>query len=144
MMEALERVTVVMALMRQLEQVMTQEILVLRGMRLDRLEEIVREKTVLCHAYEAELRALRREPELLASLDGEIRRELELATRTFQERAAGNLRALEAARTVVERVMRHIGRSLEAAPFKPRLYRHGRAGAAVSGEVIALAIDRQI
>jgi flagellar biosynthesis/type III secretory pathway chaperone len=143
-MEALERVTVVMALMRQLQQVMEQEILILRGMRLDRLEEVVAEKTTLCHAYEAELRALRREPELLANLDPAIRSELEHATRDFQTRAAANLRALDAARSVVERVMRHIGASLEAAPFKPRLYGNGPARASMRGEVIALAFDRQI
>jgi hypothetical protein len=144
MMEALERVTVVMALMRQLQQVMEQEILILRGMRLDRLEEIVAEKTTLCHAYEAELRALRREPELLAGLDPAMRAEMEHATRDFQARAAANLRALDAARSVVERVMRHIGASLEAAPFKPKLYRHGPARTSVRGQVIALAFDRQI
>jgi hypothetical protein len=134
-MEALERVTVVMALMRQLQQVMEQEILILRGMRLDRLEEVVAEKTTLCHAYEAEL---------LANLDPAIRSELEHATRDFQTRAAANLRALDAARSVVERVMRHIGASLEAAPFKPRLYGNGPARASMRGEVIALAFDRQI
>jgi flagellar biosynthesis/type III secretory pathway chaperone len=84
MMEALERVTVVMALMRQLQQVMEQEIFVLRGMRLDRLEEIVAEKAALGQAYEAELRALRREPEVLAMLDPAIRAELEHATRDFR------------------------------------------------------------
>lgn len=144
MMEALERVSVVMALMRQLQQVMEQEVLILRGMRLDRLEEIVAEKTRLCHAYEAELRGLRREPELLAALDPAIRAELEHATRDFQQHAAGNMRALDAARTVVERVMRHIGTSLEAAPFKPKLYRDGTAPTSPRGQVIALAFDRQV
>ncbi|WP_169728296.1 hypothetical protein [Geminicoccus roseus] len=144
MMEALERVTVVMALMRQLRQVMEQEILLLRGMRLERLEEVVAEKTMLCQAYEGELRALRREPELLAALDPSIRAELEHATRDFQALAAANLRALDAARSVVERVMRHIGASLEAAPFKPKLYRQGAPRPSMSGEVIALAFDRQV
>ncbi|WP_191059262.1 hypothetical protein [Geminicoccus harenae] len=143
-MEALERVSVVMMLMRQLEQVMEQEILILRAMRLDRLEEVVTEKTVLCQAYEAELRALRREPELLAGLDPALRAELEHATRDFQVRAGANLRALDAARAVVERVMRHIGTSLEAAPFKPKLYRHGPERTPMRGQVIALAFDRQI
>ena len=144
MMEALERVAVVMALMRQLQQVMEQEILILRGMRLDRLEEVVAEKTTLCHAYEAELRALRQEPELLACLDPAIRSELEHATRDFQAKAAGNLRSLDAARSVVERVMRHISSSLEAAPFKPKLYRQGPSRTATRGQVIALAFDRQV
>ena len=143
-MEALERVTVVMALMRQLQQVMEQEILILRSMRLDRLEEVVAEKVVLCQAYQGELRALRLEPELLASLDPTVRGELELATRDFQARAAANLRSLDAARSVVERVMRHIGDSLEAAPFKPKLYRHGPARTSTRGQVIALAFDRQV
>ncbi|HEX2525846.1 MAG TPA: hypothetical protein VHL31_06020 [Geminicoccus sp.] len=144
MMEALERVAVIMTLMRQLEQVMEQEIQILRGMRLDRLQDIVMEKTTLCHAYEAELRALRRQPELMALLDPEVRRSLEQATRIFQAKAADNLRSLEAARTVVERVMRHIGSSLEAGPAKPKLYPQQRTGNAMRGQVIALAFDRQI
>jgi flagellar biosynthesis/type III secretory pathway chaperone len=143
-MEALEQVTLVMALMRQLEQVMEQEILVLRSMRLDRLADIVLEKTTLCHAYELELRALRCRPELLASLDAEIRLALEQATREFQARSASNLRALEAARSVVERVMRHIGSSLDAGPLKPRHYHPQQSNTPMRGQVIALAFDRQI
>ena len=143
-MEALERVTVVMALMNQLEQTMEQEILTLRSMRLDRLGEIVAEKTQLCHSYEAELRHLQRQPELLGSLDHAIRLELEQATRTFQLRAGHNLRALQAARSVIERVMRHIGASLEAAPFKPKLYRLGPSTTSLPNQVIALAFDRQV
>ena len=143
-MEAFERIAVVMALMRQLEQVLEQEVLVLREMRLDRLKEIVTEKTRLGQAYESELRALRGEPELLASLDPVIRSELERAMRRFAGTAATNLRALEAARDVVERVMRHIGASLEAAPFRPRLYHDRNARKPVRGQVIALAINHQI
>lgn len=143
-MEAFERIAVVMALMRQLEQVLEQEVLVLREMRLDRLKEIVTEKTRLGQAYERELRALRGEPELLASLDPVIRGELERAMRAFAGTAAVNLRALEAARDVVERVMRHIGASLEAAPFRPRLYHDRNARKPVRGQVIALAINHQI
>lgn len=141
-MEPLERVAILLALMREIEAIMQQETLLLREMRLGRLEGLQGEKATLVEAYEIELRAFRRSPESVADLPDEARRTLEQATRAFQAAVRANARALLAGRTVVEGVVRRLGESLAAS----------RAGYASDdpaqepppGRVIAVAFDRRI
>ncbi len=151
-MDALERITVLMTLMRRLGQVMERESALLRGMRLDALEDLQQEKGVLAEAYEIELRRLRGEPELMSELDPAVREELTEAMRAFQDRLRANRLTLEAAREVVEKVIRHIGDDLakSRAPggYGGRDGRGGRSsgggGADTRGQVISLALDREI
>jgi hypothetical protein len=145
-MEPLERVAVLLTLMRELEGVMRQENALLREMRLGRLADLQAEKAALAEAYEIELRALRRAPEVMASLPAHARASLEQATREFQLTARSNVNALLAGRAVVEGIVRRIGDSL--ATVRPG--RGGYAGAvrpvadAGSARVIAVAFDRRI
>ena len=62
------RLTALMTLMRQLQDVMRTENGLLREMRLARLQDLQAEKAALAETYELELRRLRQAPELLASL----------------------------------------------------------------------------
>ena len=78
-MKPLEQVTVVMTLMRQLQDVIENETEILQMMKLDRLETLQEEKAALGEAYEIEMYNLRRNPEILGSLDIGIRRDLEHA-----------------------------------------------------------------
>jgi uncharacterized membrane protein YgcG len=152
-MDALEQVTVLMTLMRRLTQVMDHERTILRGMRLDALREAQHEKGLLAEAYEIELRRLRGRPELVQELDPAIRAELFEAMRAFQERLRVNRIALEAAREVVEKVVRTIGDSLREANGV-RGYtsggggtRGGGAGGGDSsgrGQVVSLALNREV
>lgn len=145
-MEPLERVAVLLTLMRELESVMRQENALLREMRLARMAELQSEKAALAEAYEIELRALRSAPEVVASLPDSVRLGLEHATRSFQTTVRNNVNALQAGRAVVEGIVRHIGESL--ATVRPS--RAGYPGvprpAADPGpnRVIAVAFDRRI
>jgi hypothetical protein len=152
-MDALEQVTVLMTLMRRLTQVMDHERTILRGMRLDALREAQHEKGLLAEAYEIELRRLRGRPELVQELDPAIRAELFEAMRTLQERLRVNRIALEAAREVVEKVVRTIGDSLREANAV-RGYTSGGGGtrgggagggdASGRGQVVSLALNREV
>ncbi len=144
-MEPLERVAVLLTLMRELEGVMRLENGMLREMKLGRMRQIQAEKAALAEAYEIELRGLRSAPETMAGLPDGVRQGLEQATRSFQAAARTNADALAAARTVVEGVVRLIGESL--ATVKPS--RTGYPGMPVGageppGRVIAVAFDRRI
>ena len=97
-MEPLERVAVLLTLMRELEGVMRQENALLREMKLARLADLQTEKAALAEAYETELRSLRSAPEAVASLPTAVRQSLEQATREFQLTARSNVNALLAGR----------------------------------------------
>lgn len=144
-MEPLEQVTILMTLMRRLEQVMDQERGILRGMRLDALPEIQEEKEALAEAYEIELARLRRQPERVGDLDPGVREQLEDAMRQFQERMTANIEALRAAHTVVEKVLRTIADSVARSPAGAGYHGTGQAvGAPTGARIIPLAFDRQL
>src|SRR5690606_36120482 len=71
-MEPLEQITVLMALMKRLAQVMDHERALLKSMRLDALPDLQDEKVALAEAYEIEVARLRRSPESLASLEPHV------------------------------------------------------------------------
>ncbi len=145
-MEPLERVTVLLTLMRELEGVMRLENGILREMKLGRMADLQHEKAALAESYEVELRAMRSSPEFVAQLPDGVRASLEHASRSFQEVARANVQALAAARAVVEGIVRHIGDSL-AAVRPSRSGYPGMAGAvadAAPSRVIAVAFDRRI
>ena len=144
-MEPLEQVTVLMTLMRRLGQVMDHERALLRGMRLDALPELQDEKAALAEAYEIELARLRCSPEILGSLEPQVRIRLQEAMREFQECLTANLNALLAAQVVVEKVLRNIGDSLARSAAGLTYGATGRtAGAEPRGEVISVAFDRRL
>ncbi len=136
----MERAAVLLTLIRRLEEVMRAEGALLREMRLARLQGLQDEKAMLAHAYEAELRGLRTSPEQVAALEPEAREALADAMRRFQATAEGNRRQLEAARRVVEGVVRALGDSAGLAQG-PRCYRPGPA--ARNGQILSLALNRQ-
>jgi flagellar biosynthesis/type III secretory pathway chaperone len=144
-MEPLEQVTILMTLMKRLAQIMDHERALLRSMRLESLTEIQDEKEALAEAYEIELSRLRCSPEVLASLDPGVRRQLHDAMRGFQETVTANLSALLAAQAVVEKVLRNIGDSLARSAAGITYGARGQgAPAEPRGRVIAVAFDRKL
>ncbi|TVQ35057.1 MAG: hypothetical protein EA356_08790 [Geminicoccaceae bacterium] len=141
MISALDKATLLMTLTRQLTQVLDAETDMLRRVSLQGLTEIQAEKQALSDVYEAELRDLRRSPEMIGALDQSVRVELEAATRTFREAVQRNVMALGAAKVVVERVLTCIAQSAVANPG----YRPGAAlGQGAHGaHVVPFALDRQ-
>lgn len=145
-MEPLERVAVLLTLMRELEAVMRLENGMLREMKLARMAELQSEKSALARAYEVELRVLRAAPDAVASLPDGVRAGLEQASRDFQASVRVNLQVLGAAKSVVEGIVRHIGDSLASAGrSRPGYAAPSRSSPdPVSGRVIAVAFDRRI
>jgi len=138
------RLTVLMTLMRQLQDVMRAENGLLREMRLGRLQDLQAEKTALAETYELELRRLRQAPDLLASLGGDRRALLEAAMREFRATARANAERLLQSRRVVENLVQVIGESLGTAVAAPAGYGGpSRATEAAPARVIPVAFDRR-
>lgn len=138
-----ERISLALTVMRQLESVVARETAALRQMKLAPLSDLQAEKAELALAWEREVRALRGSPEIFAALDGAVRETFALATRELQATIAANVRALEAARQVVDGVVRTLGQSLDAVQ---RRRAYGAAGDATDApaRVVAVAFDREI
>lgn len=144
-MEPLEQITILMALMKRLVQVMDHERAILQSMRLDALPELQEEKVALTEAYEIEVARLRCSAEALATLEPHVRAELHEAMRSFQEGVTANLHALAAAQEVVRRLLRNIGESLARGARTQSYGARGQAGEGESGgQVISVAFDRRL
>jgi hypothetical protein len=137
------QVAVLLALMRQLQEVMRAENGLLRDLKLARLRELQLEKSALAGSYEVELRRLRRSPEALSGLGADARRVLESGMRDFQASVRANADRLLQARSVVEGVVQALGQSLGGDPAAPGY----RQGPALSGDgaarVSPVAFDRR-
>ena len=144
-MEPLEQVTILMTLMRRLQQVMDQDRGILKGMRLEGLPDLQEEKDALAEAYEIEFRRLRQQPERLNELEPHVREQLESQMRDFQADLARNMQALRATHRVVEKVLKTIGDSLQRQGGAPGYGTAGAPPGAVTGaRIIPIAIDRQL
>jgi hypothetical protein len=144
-MEPLEQVTILMALMKRLVQVMDYERAILKSTRLDALPDLQDEKVALAEAYEIEVARLRCSPDALATLEPHVRAELHEAMRSFQESVSTNLQALMAAQQVVERVLRSIGDSLARGARSLNYGARSQPGEGEpSGQVISVAFDRRL
>lgn len=111
MSDGLTRVATVITLLRRLGAVLDDEVRMLRRMQLAGLPAVVALKEELAAAYERELTALRREPEVLGALAIDQRRALEEAIRGFQAKLAASRQHNAAARQVLEDIVRLVARS---------------------------------
>lgn len=140
---AFERVSLALTLMRQLRDVVARETEALRQMKLAPLADLQAEKTALAVAWEREVRELRQAPEIFAALDMAQRETFAEASRELQATIAANVRALEAARGVVEGVVKTLSDSLAAVRPQPSYAPHGGA-AASPGATTPVALNREI
>ena len=145
-------VAMLLALMRQIEEVMRLEGALLREMRLDQLRELQGEKTVLAAGLEAGLQRLRRTAATVGGLDVAERSLLEDSLRSFRATAHANVARLRQAREVSEGLVRLLGESLDYLPAGGgggRAYGPaaggggGPAGPADTARIIPVAFDRQ-
>ncbi len=143
MMPPFERVSLAMTLMRQLQHVVTRETMALRQMKLEPLADLQAEKATLAVAYEREVRGLRATPEIFAALELPLRQAFAMASRELQTAIAANVRALEAARQVVEGVVQLLGQSLESVQHRPSYAPAGRTGEAAANAT-PIAFSREI
>ena len=135
---AVDKVTILMTITRQLTQVLNAETAVLRRVELGQLAELQAEKQSLADVYETELDEVRRRPEILGAVHPVIREELEAATRDFREAAHHNTCALVAAQAMVERALQFIRASLADSRAYGPAGDHARGGA----EVLPFALNR--
>jgi hypothetical protein len=144
MMEPLEKAAILMTLMKRLGQIMDHERALLNSFRLDDLNELQEEKAALVEAYELEMMRLRETPETFAALDDGVREQIEGAMRRFQDASQSNVRALAAAHTVVEKVVRNIGDALSRQHRAPCYQASGGVAQPAAGQVISVAFDRKL
>jgi len=137
-----ERVSMALTLMRQLRNVVARETEALRQMKLAPLADLQAEKTALAVAYEREVRDLRASPEIFAALDLAQRETFAEGSRELQATIAANVRALEAARRVVEGVVKTISESLQSVQRQPSYAPHGAVPA--PGPSAPVALNREI
>jgi hypothetical protein len=143
MMAPFERVSMTLTLMRQLRHVVVLETEALRQMKLAPLADLQAEKTALAVAYEREVRDLRATPEIFAALDDAVREAFAEASRELQTTIAANVRALEAARHVVQGMVKTISASLESVQRRPSYQAGGRVTEPASAAV-PVAFNREI
>ncbi len=137
-----DRVSLALTVMRQLQHVVARETETLRQMKLAPLADLQAEKAALAVAWEREVRALRATPEIFAALETPVREAFAAASRELQATIAANVRALAAARQVVEGVVRTLGQSMETLQRHPGYAPGGRATEA--GAAVPVAINREI
>lgn len=137
-----ERVSLALTLMRQLRHVVARETEALRQMKLAPLADLQAEKTALAVAYERDVRDLRARPEIFAALDKGQREAFAEASRELQATIAANVRALDAARRVVEGVVQTISLSLQSVQRQPGYASHGAVPA--PGTSAPVALNREI
>lgn len=143
-MEPLEQVTVLITLMQRLAQVMDQERLILKSLRIDSLPDLQDEKVALAEAYEIELDRIRRDPSIVGALEPQVRERLQEAMRDFQDSVSANLNALVNAQSVIQRILDNIGTTL--AQNTSTAYGATGQGMAQgsSAQVISVAFDRKL
>ncbi len=139
-MDPIERITMFLTLMRQLQDVIERENAALKVMKIDQLTDLQETKSLLATRYEQDIRTLREQPQVMAGLPDAVRENLMISTRELQDAMRRNAEALNAARTVVEGVVRKLGDSLALVRGGPQGYTaHGRPA-----EVISVAFNSNI
>lgn len=85
--------------------VLNHEVEMLRAMRIQEIEKLQDEKSMLTTAYENCVRALKADPSALAALEPALRQELDALARRFDDALSDNARALNAVRESHDRLL---------------------------------------
>jgi hypothetical protein len=126
---------------------MEREIAILRDMRPGDVTELQDEKGSLAAAYETHLAALRDEPVLLAALAPPLKDELVRVAMRLNATVAANARALDAARTANERLLKAIVEAVTADRARNSGYsRTGATARQASGRAapVSLSVDTRL
>lgn len=121
-----EDVTALLAITRRLADVLTTETAALRAMRPQDIAPLQDEKAELTGQYERRLRALQAPETSFGAIDAGLRTELRERTAALGAIIRDNKRALTAARTVNERLLRTIAE--EIARQRNPAHTYGRIG----------------
>ena len=145
-MDSATRLRDLLAVIGRLIAIMDKETGLLREMRSDQIGELQPEKTRLAGLYVGMVKDIRKHPELLAAVDQAVRGELTDAMTRFDQAASDNERAINAARSANERVLKAI---VAAVNSKRSVGTYGNNGAIADAprpqraQVMSISVDRR-
>lgn len=135
----------VIQLSGRLATLMTEETELLRKMRIAEIEPLQSQKSALAAAYAGAISAVERGPDRIAAAPAGLREALREATRGLQTALDHNLRAVLAAKTVNERLIRVVSDAVAEMRAPGGAYTaNGRApSSADAAEPISLSVDHR-
>lgn len=148
-MECAKRVRDLIGIAGQLISLIDEETKLLAAFETDRIGGLIEDKQRLVRAYAAQVRELRREPEMMAALGNALRDELREVLARFDAAAKANERALSVARVANERVVKAIVDAASAQQV-PSTGAYGRSGAiaapsrAAAARPLSIAVNQSL
>ena len=127
-----ERAEQLLAMTQRLVKLLDEEVAALQARKLDASSAGWDEKEKLVHAWRLEVARIKADPGLMAGLSTARKEALRTAARQLEDRLEEHERALAAARTVTEGLVRSIAAEIAEARSGPAGY--GAQGAATGGE----------
>jgi hypothetical protein len=134
------------AIVGRLIALMDKETAMLRAMRSDQIGTLQAEKTRLAGLYVGMVKDIHKHPELLTAVEQAVRGELTEAMTRFEKATTENERAINAARTANERVLKAIVTAVNA---RRAVGTYGNNGAVAEAprpqraQVLSIAVDRR-
>ena len=127
--------------------VLEREIEMLRAMKPSEIQALQQDKIVLSAAYEAQIKALKADPEILKSMPPQKRSELQAAIGRFQATLTENERSLRAAKETTQRALNAIAEEVQLKVHQHAGY-SARGMAAASGgstrpSAVSFAVDQR-
>jgi len=135
----------VIRLSDQLASLMTEETELLRKMRIAEIEPLQSQKSALAAAYASAITAVGRRPGQVIDAPTDLRETLRDATRNLQTALDHNMRAVLAAKTVNERLIRVVSDAVAEmrAPGGAYTANGHASSSADAAEPISLSVDHQ-
>ena len=140
-----ERAGQLLAMTQRLVVLLDEEVAAVKTRRLDASSAAWDEKEKLVHAWRLEVSRIKADPGLMAGLSAPRKEALRAAARELEARLEEHERALAAARTVTEGLVRSIAAEIAEARSGPAGY--GAGGAAAGGqrrEASGLAVNAKV
>lgn len=133
------------AVTEKLNALMTRENEILAGLRPQDIKTLQAEKIELSRGYEHFMQILRKEPGLLGGVAADLRAALRDATLRFEKVMTDNERALRAARTVSERLMKAIVSAVSEKQVSAAAYSSaGVLNGAGPRRAVAMTLNKQL
>jgi hypothetical protein len=140
-------VTELLTVTLKLISVLEREIEMLRAMKPSEIQALQHDKIVLSAAYEAQIKALKANPDTIKSLSGEQREALNVAIKKFQSTLSENERSLRAAKETTQRALNAIAEEVQLLSQKHAGYSAQGTAAPSAGQrpsAVSFAVDQRL
>jgi len=136
----------VIQLSNRLAALMSEETALLREMRVSEIALLQDQKSALANAYASAIGAVKRAPGALSEAPVDLKSALREATRRLQESLDANMRAVIAAKTVNERLIRVVSDAIAEMRSPAGAYTASGVvpSSADAAEPVSLAVDHRI